>query len=208
MKQWGSISLQDFARHSCIEHDASLAHRDCREDSEYAPTRAAAKITEKLKEDSSDGVGLTHEDIARARVRREKESKECGKVSLDKVHAEIARGEMALVLDLFGEPREDGELEIGLDLLRKWFLEERLPDGWVPQKKLGLFATIRTAGELRTSMQELEKAAKAVEKEVKTRERHNTWRKDQEEFDFKLKKAFTDEKLQLDEKKGNANGHA
>lgn len=185
-----------------------MAHRDCNEDNEYAPTRAAAKFAERLQEDSSDGVGLTLEDIASARVRREKESKECGKVSLDKVHAEIARGEMALVLDIFGKPRKDGELEIGSDLLLKWFMEERLPDGWVPKKKLGLLATIRTAGELRASMQELEKVDKAEKKKVKTRERHNTWRKDQEEFDFKLKKAFTDEKLQLDEKKGNANGHA
>lgn len=201
MRQWGPMSLEDLARHSCIEHNASLAHRDCREDREYAPTSISARIFERLTKDSSDGIGLTLEDIARARVRREKESLKHCNVPLDRIHAEIARGEMALVVDIFGKPeKESGELEIGIDVLHKWWMAERFPEGWAPQKRLGLLATIRTAGELRADMRELEKTDRDATEKTERKERKNTWRKEEEKLDFTLKKAFTDEKLQLDEK--------
>lgn len=130
-------------------------------------------------------------------------------VPLDKIHAEIARGEMALVVALFGKPRkEDGELEIGIDVLLKWFVHERFPEGWAPQKKLGLLSTIRTAGELRADMQQLEKIDRESTENKKRKTRRNTARKYEEEFDATLKKALTHEKLPLDEEEQyHANGH-
>lgn len=204
------MSLQDLARHSCIEHNASLAHRDCRRDSEYAPTEVAARVLDRLTKDSSDGIGLTVDDVARARVRREKESMSHCRVPLDQIHAEIARGEMALVVDIFGKPlKENGEPELGIKLLQEWWMDERFPEGWAPQKKVGLLATIRTAAEIRTDMRELEKIDRDASRKTKKIEKKRTWRKEEEDLTLTLKKTLTDEDSKFAERlRGSANGHA
>jgi hypothetical protein len=79
------MSLKDLARHGCVEHDASLGHRDVVEDKEFAPTLVDESYLRLLLADSKDGVGLTAEDVAKARVRRESECPQ----ALDGVHAEI-----------------------------------------------------------------------------------------------------------------------
>jgi hypothetical protein len=79
------MSLKDLARHGCVEHDASLAHCDVIGDNEYAPTPVDQSYLRLLMADSTDGVGLTARDIAKARVRRESECPQ----GLDGVHAEI-----------------------------------------------------------------------------------------------------------------------
>ena len=71
LQQWRKISLHDLARHGLVEHDASLAHDDAIYDSEYAPAPVDESYLASLLADSTDGVGLTAEDIAEARVRRE-----------------------------------------------------------------------------------------------------------------------------------------
>lgn len=185
LRQWGSISLEDLARHACIEHNASLAHYDCKKTQEYAPSEVATMFFERLLKDSSDGKGLTIEDIARARVRREKESQDGGGVPLDPIHAEIARGEMALVLDIFGTPlKEGGELEVPVDLLQQWWVPyERFPPGWAPHKKQGLLETIRTAAQIRTAMRVAEKKNENEAKMRREKEQNETWRKDGENLD-------------------------
>jgi hypothetical protein len=79
------MSLKDLARHGCVEHNASLAHGDAIEDKEYAPTLVDESYLRLLLADSKDGVGLTVEDIAKARVRRESACPQ----PLDGVHAVI-----------------------------------------------------------------------------------------------------------------------
>jgi hypothetical protein len=68
-----------------VEHNASLAHGDAIEDKEYAPTLVDESCLRLLLADSKDGVGLTAEDIAKARVRRESAYSQ----PLDALHAEI-----------------------------------------------------------------------------------------------------------------------
>lgn len=87
LQQWRKVSLQDLARHGCVEHDASLAHADAIEDTEYAPTLVDESYLRLLLSDSKDGIGLTAEDIAKARVRREGAYAQ----PLDGVHAEIGK---------------------------------------------------------------------------------------------------------------------
>jgi hypothetical protein len=96
--QWTKVSLGDLARHGCVEHNASLGHRDAPADAEYAPSSWDAEYVQRLLDESSDGAGLRLRDIALARVKREAEYP----APLDGVHAEIARGEMGMVLALFG----------------------------------------------------------------------------------------------------------
>jgi hypothetical protein len=68
------------------------------------------------------------------------------------MHAEIARGEMALALDIFGQQENADCQGVPLDVLREWLAEERLPEGWKPTHAQGLLQTIRTTRKIRNLM--------------------------------------------------------
>ncbi|KZT68879.1 Cloroperoxidase, partial [Daedalea quercina L-15889] len=138
------ICLHDLSRHNCIEHDASLVHPDVAFRDEYAPVDIHLHMLDDLMRYSTDGTLMTPDDVARARVAREAQYA----IPIDKVHAEIARGEMAIPAPLRGVPNE---------MLRVWMHEERLPDGWTPYHRVGLLHTMRMATRLRRSMRALEK---------------------------------------------------
>jgi hypothetical protein len=139
LQQWRKVSLKDLARHGCVEHDASLVHDDVVEGQEYAPIAVDDEFMRLFIEDSEDGAGLTAEDIAKARFRRESA---CAQ-PLDSVHAEIARGEMGIVLGLFGVEVGDRREEIPIQWLTEWWTYERIPSGWQkPRKPVGLIQTI------------------------------------------------------------------
>ncbi|TFK53277.1 Cloroperoxidase [Heliocybe sulcata] len=148
--QFAHVSLLDLCRHNAVEHNASLAHADAASGSEYAPNVSQPGYMQALETDSSDGAHLTNFDVAKARVRREEQSGD-----MDGVHAEIARGEMALVLRIFGGPEE----KIPLEDLRCWLMEERFPAGWKADHRQTLLQTVRTSGKLRANMSRI-KAAK------------------------------------------------
>ncbi|KDQ52018.1 hypothetical protein JAAARDRAFT_184588 [Jaapia argillacea MUCL 33604] len=144
LKQYDDISLDDLCRHNRIEHISSLAHNDPVGNAEYAPNVIDCELFDELLKDSADGKTLSSSDVVRARVRREATYD----VPIDPVHAEIARGEMALVLGIFGGPEE----KVPLDHLRVWFAEERIPDDWLPVHQQTLRQTIKTATRIRTQM--------------------------------------------------------
>lgn len=144
--QNGAFDLKDLARHNRIEHDASLVHDDTKGRDEYAPTKPDLSLVKKLMHLAEDGRVLTAEDIARARVERESECP-----VLNGLHSEIARGEMAIALDVFGQGKANHE-GVPLGLLREWLTEERLPEGWKPTHTQGLLQTIRTSREIRNMM--------------------------------------------------------
>jgi hypothetical protein len=106
----GAIGLGDLARHNRMRN-------------EYAPISPDSKLVRQFMNNAKDGHLVTVEDIARARVYRE--SRSC---MLDTLHAQIARGEMAIVLGLFSQ-MNSGKTGIPVDMLRVWMSEERLPDG-------------------------------------------------------------------------------
>ncbi|KAI4518822.1 Cloroperoxidase [Schizophyllum commune Loenen D] len=161
---WRVFRLEEIGKHGAVEHDASLVHEDAR-GRPLAPTRIHPHLVTALAEEtvaayeedsheSRDGVVWTSYHAARARVRREKESP-----PLDAVHAEIARGEIAIMLCVweyaFGEPCD--ELRgIPLEWWLKFLAEERLPEGVEGhgvRRRVGILDVVRKSGEIRSGME-------------------------------------------------------
>ncbi|EIW82546.1 hypothetical protein CONPUDRAFT_81461 [Coniophora puteana RWD-64-598 SS2] len=163
--QFRSISLYDLSRHNLIEHDASVVHADATPGSEYAPTQVMRSLVTRLirtiGHERTDRMTL--DDIANIRVNREAETH-----VLDKMHAEIARGELTIALGVLGgkSAYEDGA-DIGA--FREWLVEERFPEGWRPDHKQGLWGTYRATRRVDNKMQEL-RAALAEKKKSVSRE--------------------------------------
>jgi len=130
LAQFGHISLDDLRRHGYIEHIASLVHGDPNGDEEYAPNTVVPELLEELMKDArANRFGAL--DIARARVRREATYV----TPIDGLHAELAHGEMALVLGIFGGAEE----QVDADILRHWLVHERFPPDWKPVHRQTLF---------------------------------------------------------------------
>jgi len=153
------VSLKQIGKHNCIEHNASLVHDDCPNTEEYAPIQVVPALLDALvgerrsdekKPDAVTGDDLLEiEDVAKFRVRREKE---CGPV--DNVHAEIARGEMAIALGMW-EYKVGSHAGIRKDWLRDWLEHGRLPNGWRPTHSQGLLDTVRRSKKMRSMMAQM-----------------------------------------------------
>jgi hypothetical protein len=156
------IELFHIGQHNAIEHNASLVHHDTPPHKKYAPTQIDQNLVEDLINDVKDGATgdvktedyqtlMDATDVARARIRREKE---CGPV--DNVHAEIARGEMAIILGVWETHTQD-KAGIPTEWMRRWISHEQLPDGWRPTRKQGLWDTIQRSKTIRLAMEEMRK---------------------------------------------------
>jgi len=166
LKRISPVSLEQIGKHNCIEHNASLVHDDCPSTEEYAPIRVVPALLESLigrrpsDEKKPDAVAsddlLEIEDVAKFRLRRENE---CGPV--DSVHAEIARGEMAIALGVW-EHKVGSHAGIRKDWLRDWFEYGRLPNGWRPTHSQGLRDTVRRSTKMRNMMTEMKAAQHPV----------------------------------------------
>jgi Peroxidase, family 2 len=152
-----SISLHDFARHGLIEHDASVVHKDVEKGRAFAPTRCDTA----LLDDLLNGSSLTLDQVARKRVLLEKDA------PVGPVYQEIARGEWALTLDIFG--RESGG-EIRPEIMRIWLKENRFIEGWKPSHQQGLVDTICKSREIRQKMNEFRKDCEHSSTERRVRE--------------------------------------
>lgn len=98
-------------------------------------------------------------DVARSRIRREKDSP-----PLDPVHAEIARGEMGIILGVL-ETKGEEKVGIPVEWMREWIGEERLPSGWKPTHVQGLLDTMKRSKAIRAAMEEQRSAAGDEKKE-------------------------------------------
>lgn len=85
-------------------------------------------------------------DVAIARVRREKQSP-----TLDGMHAEIARGEMAIILGVW-EQKGQGKVGVPVGWMRDWIGHERLPEGWMPDHVQGFFDVVNRSKTIRGAM--------------------------------------------------------
>jgi hypothetical protein len=169
LRRCGRINLFDIDKHGAIEHDASLVHRDAPESEKFAPIEIDPQLVEALcadvkptsKECERDGGArwlMNYEDVARARVRREGECKR-----IDAVHAEIARGEMAIILGVW-ETKTETKVGIPMEYFKPWISEERLPDGWKPDHVQGFFDVVKRSKSIRKAAEKLrEEAATARE---------------------------------------------
>ncbi|GBE78877.1 hypothetical protein SCP_0200740 [Sparassis crispa] len=180
------ICLADLARHNCIEHDASLVHPDVAHRDEYAPLHPAPHMLDAFLAHAADGALMTPADVARARVAREASYAR----PMDALHAEIARGEMAIVLLLFNNPppapspapappprsllaalkrTKDAEPAplplpgVPVEMLRTWMHEERLPNGWAPYHQLSLTRVVQTSRAIRAAMRALQRRRAKLE---------------------------------------------
>ena len=163
--QTGSISLVDLARHNRIEHNASLIHRDTSEGFMYAPTEVDEQLwTNLIQGIETPAEGLGVRDIARLRLHRERAS---GEKSLSNLAKANAKGEMAAVLVIFGRnyyrnfdvnpTRTSVERKVPLAVLESFLRDERLPDGWRPQKEVTLFETAKVIREIGREMGQMKK---------------------------------------------------
>jgi hypothetical protein len=164
IRQWNPFAPLDLARigiHGGVEHNASLVHDDVNTNAglRYGSNQINHRLVKELKDEVE--LNGAHEkpycvdswDVARARIRREKE---CGPV--DSVHQEIARGEMAIALGMWDREvlgKKGNAPGVPLDWLLEWLGKERLPGEWLEKLKMeavrrtGLFDTVKRAKEIR-----------------------------------------------------------
>ncbi|OCH93286.1 Cloroperoxidase [Obba rivulosa] len=147
LMQFKDLSLGDLARHNCIEHNSSLVHADTYANREYAPTRPVAEYMARLLEFSSDGHVMTFHDFIKARARRDAESA----VPLAPVHAEITRGEISMVVGIFGRQNET----VPLSWLQQWWMEERFPNDFLPDHEQTLLRTVLTSRRVKSQVAQL-----------------------------------------------------
>jgi len=157
--QYRTMELHHIGLHNHIEHDASITHDDAPGiDALYAPWASNHSLFEDFMRDSTAGKDGNHvdlRDLGTARVRREHESATWSGRIIDALHAEIARGEAALVIGIFGESlpetpahiKHDGDdwhwdfLAVPKHVMRTFWLEERLPENWRPRRTTTLKST-------------------------------------------------------------------
>jgi hypothetical protein len=162
LRKFGRVSLYEIGKHNAIEHNASLVHHDTPGVQTYAPIEIDNSLVDALVadvkpspaeiEESSDPTAkflMNYEDVARARIRREAECK-----PVDGLHAEIARGEMAIILGVW-EVKTKDKVGIPVDYLKRWIEEERLPDGWKPDHTQGLLDVINRSSQIRGAMNQM-----------------------------------------------------
>ncbi|KAG6890481.1 hypothetical protein C0992_001149 [Termitomyces sp. T32_za158] len=160
LRKMRRVDLYEIGEHGRIEHDASLVHKDTPMGQRYAPIEVEDDLVGLFAEDAKTGneegegpkfgdrrILVNATDVARARVRRERQSPK-----LDSVHAEIARGEVAIILGVW-EMQAGKNIGVPVEWMRQWFSEERLPEEWKgPDHEQGLFDVIRRARAIRLAM--------------------------------------------------------
>ena len=152
--QWKDMSLFDLCRHNGIEHNASLVHDDAPPDAEYAPWKISWPLFDQMVAQGTDnGRTLTLPDIAQARVLREEQTE------IDNLHAEIARGEIGLVLDIFGGRNRT----LDVDMLRAWWADEKFPEGWHPRAVQSLPHTILTSQTMKARMKAIKEQGRGAQ---------------------------------------------
>jgi hypothetical protein len=161
LKRIWPVSLYEFGKHGAIEHDASLVHSDTPPGEKYAPIEIHQELVRQLIDDvKTEGKGIKEggkscvmdaSDVARARIRREK-----GSPALDGLHAEVARGEMAIILGIW-ETKVGNKVGVPVEWVREWLGQERLPSDWKATHVQGLFDVVRRAKAIRSSMDQQRK---------------------------------------------------
>ncbi|KAJ7668949.1 Chloroperoxidase [Mycena rosella] len=171
IKRIGRITLFDLGLHKAIEHDASVVHANCPSGQKYAPVQIQPALVEDfvvhVVDAASVGAGrtlseaevlVTGHDIVQTRLRREKLSK-----PLDAVHAEIARGEMAIILGVWNQ-NVGGKEGIPLSWMRTWLADERLPEGWRPDHVQTMRDVVKRSSAIRAEMKKIREGEAAAAK--------------------------------------------
>ncbi|KAH9853621.1 Cloroperoxidase [Lenzites betulinus] len=158
----GKVDLHDLALHNAAEHDYSLVHADAKPGEKYAPTTVDPELLRELLDKSSKDY-LTLRDLTRTYVARHD-----AKPPLELRFRIISKGEMELIVEVFGVRRGDASASVLPDevlgsepvvpkaFIRQWLGEERLPDGWKgPAHPTGLFDILKGIRQVANLQQEL-----------------------------------------------------
>ncbi|KDQ28654.1 hypothetical protein PLEOSDRAFT_1029861, partial [Pleurotus ostreatus PC15] len=152
------IDLREVGKHGFVEHDASLVHRDT--PVYYAPVEIVPQWVDALLEDAHmllhDGEWAFKVMAADQQLGHQL-GREAGAEAqgIDAVHAEIARGEMAIVLGMWEVEDWPAGLGVPAEWFREWIMYERLPGGWRPMRTQGLLDTMRRSREVKRGMERL-----------------------------------------------------
>lgn len=149
--------MHDLAKHNAIEHDGSLVHADAPSGDAFAPTEVDPALVEQLLS-ITHANSLSLHDLARARAQRDVAIRS----PLDKIHAEIARGETVLTIECLGSDGlvDKQDIDDGVDVkperrvpkayVEEWFVKEKLPEGWdKPSRKVTLIGVARKSWEVK-----------------------------------------------------------
>ena len=134
-----------------VEHNASLVHLNVAPYESHltpSPFPTSSLASRFLPHKTL----ITDRDIAHERVRREEET-DGG--PLDAIHAEMARGEMAIILNVW---RGDGK-GVERDVLVDWLANERLDEG-KERKKTGLLDVMKTSRGMKKEMERVREVLK------------------------------------------------
>ena len=142
------VDLGQLAAHNHIEHDASLIHANAN-GHPFAPTSNDPALVQKLLEEVEVAGGLGVDEIAFARVRRERSVGEG--TQIDFLHRQIALGEASIALLIFMD--ETGKMP--LDTVRSWLIGGRLPEGWVPTRSGRFIDTAKIAKRVTDKMNQI-----------------------------------------------------
>jgi len=171
----GILDLHLVGLHGGVEHDASLVHKDTVPGHSYPPLEIEESWVGNLVGDVRPAVNgydekvamkahpsawrvfatkeyndtlVSAADVGRMRKRRELEIEP---KTLDGVHSEIARGEMAIVLGMW-EHTSAGKSGIPLPWLLTFLAEEKLPEdgNWRPNHSQGLLDVVKRSKAIRT----------------------------------------------------------
>ncbi|KAJ3757453.1 Chloroperoxidase [Lentinula raphanica] len=137
----GVIDLHLIGLHDGVEHDASLVHLNTPDGQKYGPVQIQEDWVPMLVGDIQPPVGNQEEPLRHHQRDATADTVILPK-KLDGVHAEIARGEMAIILGVWNskyqsktdkkQDKSDKAVSekqgIPLSWLLQWLAEERLPD--------------------------------------------------------------------------------
>lgn len=119
------LNLDQLARPDCVEHDVSLSRLDHAQGDNINPQ---SQLIDEILSSSTDGSSLTLSDLATLRKARiERQRLDNAKVRYEAAQNQIACGEIALMLEVFGDRRQ-----APVSYVKAFFHEERLPreEGW------------------------------------------------------------------------------
>ena len=177
LRRFSPICLYEIGKHGAVEHNASLVHIDTPPNEKYAPIGIEQELVQQLIDDAKTGdeegegpeagnrkILMDASAVARARIRREK----CSPV-LDGMHAEIARGEMAIILGVW-ETKAGSNVGVPVEWMREWIGHERFPSDWKPTHVQGLFDVIKHSKAIRDAMT-LQRKEQAHDRDVSANEK-------------------------------------
>ena len=141
-----TVNLEDLGKHNAIEHDGSLTRKDM---SQGDGLKLDAGLLQAMLDDSSTDF-LDFNTLGKSRARLEKDMAARGLPPLDGKADFIAYGESALILETFGQATGQAPK----DMVKLFFAEERLPDGYQkPAEVITIPSTVDLAAQVRAASQ-------------------------------------------------------